>query len=81
VSVVQTSGYCPVCQRQSLFIKPRINHVLHLILSILTVGIWALFVWLPLGFINSGKRPRCQTCGSTPQMFAKPAPPLPPQQL
>jgi hypothetical protein len=64
VSVKQTSAYCNVCQRQSLFQKPRINHVLHLILSIVTLGFW-LFVWAILGIINTSKSPRCVTCGST----------------
>lgn len=63
--VKQTSAYCNVCQRQSLFQKPRINHVLHLILSIVTLGLW-LLVWAILGIINTGKSPRCVTCGSTP---------------
>jgi hypothetical protein len=26
----------------------RPNHILHLILSLVTAGLWALFVWLPL---------------------------------
>jgi zona occludens toxin (predicted ATPase) len=64
VSVKQSSAYCHVCQRQSLFQKPRINHVLHLILSIVTFGFW-LIVWAILGIINSSKSPRCTTCGST----------------
>jgi hypothetical protein len=67
VSVKQSSAYCNVCQRQSLFQKPRINHVLHLILSIVTFGLW-LFVWLILGIINAGKEPRCTTCGAAPGM-------------
>jgi hypothetical protein len=65
VSVKQTSEYCAVCQRQSLFQKPRINHVLHLILSIVTLGLW-LIVWAILGLINTARDPRCVTCGSTP---------------
>jgi hypothetical protein len=65
MSVKQSSAYCHVCGRQSLFQKPRINHVLHLILSIVTLGLW-LFVWAILGIINSGKQPRCTTCGATP---------------
>lgn len=67
MSVKQSSAYCNVCGRQSLFQKPRINHVLHLILSIVTLGFW-LFVWAILGIINSGKQPRCTTCGATPGM-------------
>jgi hypothetical protein len=83
VSVKQSSAYCHVCQRQSLFQKPRINHVLHLILSIVTLGLW-LIVWLILGIINASKSPRCTTCGATmgtgPIHAAQPAamPPPPP---
>jgi hypothetical protein len=65
MSVKQSSAYCHVCGRQSLFQKPRINHVLHLILSIVTLGLW-LFVWAILGIINANKQPRCTTCGATP---------------
>jgi hypothetical protein len=63
MGIVQSTSYCATCQRQSLFTKPRINHVLHLILSVLTLGVWALLVWLPLGLINSGRKPKCATCG------------------
>lgn len=63
MSVKQSSAYCPVCGRQSLFQKARINHVLHLILSIITLGVWA-FVWLFIGITNSARRPRCVTCGT-----------------
>jgi len=63
MSVKQSSAYCNVCGRQSLFAKPRINHILHLILSIVTFGFW-LIVWIVLGITNSAKRPRCVTCGS-----------------
>lgn len=65
MSVVQTSAYCPTCQRQSNFQKPRINHVLHLILTLVTLGLWG-FVWIALGIGNASKSVRCVTCGSTP---------------
>lgn len=63
MSVVQSSGYCQTCGRQSMFVKPRINHVLHLILTIVTIGLWSL-VWLTLGIVNAVKGPRCQVCGT-----------------
>lgn len=63
MAVVQSTAYCATCARQSRFEKPRINHVLHLILSVLTVGLWALLVWLPLGLMNSARKPKCSTCG------------------
>jgi len=34
----------------------RPNHVLHLILSVLTLGFWAVFVWLPLTLFGGEKR-------------------------
>lgn len=34
----------------------RTNHVLHLLLSILTFGLWAIFVWLPIGLAGGVKR-------------------------
>jgi len=40
--------------RQSVTRVPvKTNHVLHLILTILTAGVWGVLVWLPLGLINS----------------------------
>ena len=32
------------------------NHILHLILTILTGGLWGLFVWLPLVIFSGLKR-------------------------
>ena len=66
MGTVQTSHYCATCQRQTLHTKDRINHILHLILSLLTVGLWAIFVWIPLGGKNSATRSRCTVCGSKP---------------
>jgi hypothetical protein len=65
VSVKQSSAYCNVCLRQSLFQKPKINHILHLILSIVALGFW-VFVWITLAIINATKPVRCVTCGSAP---------------
>lgn len=42
---------------QAIVVKGRRpNHLLHLILSILTVGLWLLFVWLPLVVFGGEKR-------------------------
>lgn len=63
--MIQTSHYCATCQRQTLHSKERVNHVLHLILSVLTVGLWVI-VWAILGASNSAERTRCTVCGSKP---------------
>lgn len=56
----QTGKYCPYCQKDTLAVGTRPNHILHLILTILTGGCWAL-VWIFL-WVFSG-RYRCQVCG------------------
>lgn len=33
----------------------RTNHVFHLIMTFLTVGLWAPFVWLPVAMYNSSQ--------------------------
>lgn len=56
----QTSKFCPVCQKQTLWARPGTNHILHLLLTVLLCGFWAP-VWL-LASIRIGGW-RCQTCG------------------
>lgn len=42
---------------QAILVKGRRpNHLLHLILSILTAGLWLLLVWLPLVVFGGEKR-------------------------
>ncbi len=54
-------GYCRVCEGNRKLERPRVNHVLHLILSIVTFGIWIL-VWLLVGVFKQNWR--CADCGS-----------------
>jgi len=56
------SGYCKQCDAQRVVFRKGTSHILHLILSVLTGGIW-LIVWLLLAVKIGGWR--CQTCGST----------------
>ncbi len=55
-----TSKYCKYCGQQRKFERPGTNHILHLILSILTVGLW-IPVWI-LSAIKIGGW-RCSFCG------------------
>jgi hypothetical protein len=42
---------------QAVFVKGhRPNHILHLLLTIFTGGLWGLFVWLPLSIFGGEKR-------------------------
>jgi hypothetical protein len=61
----QTQLYCPNCEGLVLAQKREINHILHLILVILTVGIWVI-VWflLLMAHDNDSKSWRCQHCGN-----------------
>jgi hypothetical protein len=38
--------------------KQPMAHTMHLLLTILTCGIWGVFVWLPLGLAHSMSRGR-----------------------
>lgn len=42
---------------QAVVVKGRpINHILHLILTIITAGLWGIFVWLPIVAFGGEKR-------------------------
>ena len=54
--------HCSTCQQPRPFTKDGANHILHLILSIVTVGFW-LPVWLLVGVCSFLTAYRCQFCG------------------
>jgi hypothetical protein len=60
--------YCKDCQANRLGEKQATSHVLHLILTVLTVGLW-LPVWLLVSFINGIARYRCPVCGRPESLF------------
>ena len=49
-----------------MHVQEKPNHVLHLLLSVFTIGIW-LPVWALVGF--SRERPRCAVCGRKGALF------------
>jgi hypothetical protein len=49
-----------VLEAERLLDEAKTNHVLHLLLSILTFGIW-IIVWIVLAYLNSVKRSRLKT--------------------
>lgn len=57
-----STAYCPVCRKQVRANVHKPNHILHLLLSLVTWGFWFLFVWLPL--LIRGNSLQCQTCAS-----------------
>ena len=56
----KTSMFCESCDSQVLAVRPGTNHVLHLLLSIVTGGLW-IIVWILLSVRVGGWR--CSRCG------------------
>lgn len=54
-------GYCNLCNSNTKFLGKKPNHILHLILTIITQGLWA-FVWLMMSSDY-----RCDKCGGKPK--------------
>ena len=57
----KTQMYCNTCKAHRLVERKGTNHILHLLLSLLTGGIW-LIIWL-LSAIKVGGW-RCTVCGA-----------------
>ncbi|KRE00066.1 hypothetical protein ASE63_08160 [Bosea sp. Root381] len=55
-------AYCRTCEAPVLATKQKPAHVLHLLLTLVTLGVW-LIVWIVLTLIASMKSYRCPTCG------------------
>lgn len=62
MAVEEKSGFCEACNKQVMVRRKGTNHLLHLILSILTAGFW-LIIWV-LASVKFGGW-RCTQCGST----------------
>ena len=60
MSTIYKNGYCKNCQTTNKFCKVKANHTLHLILTIITLGIWLI----PWSFIGGGSAWTCDQCGS-----------------
>ncbi len=58
----QLMAHCSSCDRKTVHLRNRPNHILHLLLSIMTGGIWIL-VWLMANVFQRG--PSCTECGKT----------------
>jgi len=58
---VHGSSYCFNCETNVLTVGTKVNHLLHLVLSFLTFGVW-IFVWIFLAYSNF-ENFRCSKCG------------------
>jgi hypothetical protein len=60
VAEQKTGKYCKNCQKRVMAIRPGTNHLLHLVLAVLTVGLW-IPIWVLVSAKIGGWR--CQQCG------------------
>jgi len=58
----KSSGYCKQCDKRVVVFRKGTNHILHLILTLVTAGLW-LIVWIGSAIKFGGWR--CSECGST----------------
>lgn len=56
----KSSAFCDNCGRQVSIERQSVNHILHLLLSVLTCGLW-LLVWASKS--SEKKAWRCTSCG------------------
>ena len=54
--------YCPEDDRMVLAERQTPNHILHLLLTIISAGMW-LIVWIPVAIVNDFNAYRCPICG------------------
>ena len=52
---------CQTCGKSTVHLIERPNHVLHLLLTVFTFGVW-IIVWLLVGL--SERRATCTVCGT-----------------
>ncbi len=62
MSTITTRRHCKTCDQKRLFEKEKQNNVLHLILSVITIGMW-LPVWILIAVLGAFKPFRCTVCG------------------
>lgn len=63
----QLMKYCRSCKGKTLHVQPSTSHILHLILSVITAGLW-IPVWLLVGMNNTTKS-QCTACGRSNGLF------------
>ena len=56
----EATGFCKACNRQVMIRRKGTNHVLHLLLTLVTLGFW-LIIWALVSFKIGGWR--CSQCG------------------
>lgn len=63
----QVMKNCKNCGRPTLHLQPRTSHVLHLLLALLSFGLW-IIIWFVIAQNNSNQS-TCTQCGKTKGLF------------
>ena len=58
---------CKSCKKMTQHTQPSTSHLLHLVLSIFTVGVW-IIMWIIIAASNSSAA-QCTECGKTKGIF------------
>lgn len=66
MATIQRMKFCHRCDEHTVHLSQTPNHVLHLLLSVVTVGFWVP-VWLLVSLTSS--KPQCTGCGKTAAIF------------
>lgn len=61
MSVQVSNKFCKVCGKNVKITRNGRNHILHLLLTLITAGLW-LLVWIPL--LLTSEPWRCNECGN-----------------
>lgn len=69
MATAQKPGWCNACNRQVVAVRKSPSHLLHLLLTIITAGVWGI-VWL-LAIVTAGKW-TCSLCGLPASMRGRP---------
>ncbi len=62
MAIQEKGGFCVTCNKNVMVRRKGTNHILHLLLSIITFGFW-IIVWI-LVALKIGSW-RCTQCGGT----------------
>lgn len=54
-------GFAPPPRPSVAYVPVQTNHVFHLLMTLITCGIWGLLVWLPMVVINQWRKNKVVT--------------------
>lgn len=63
----QVMSYCKTCKKQTTHLQPATSHVLHFLMSLVTMGIW-IIAWFLIGQSNASQK-TCNQCGTVRGLF------------